>query len=695
LRLQHVNGTDVLNFPNANPNGGFRWPASPTGIQVPSFQASSPWNAVLVTNNIIANNVAGWDGGGVAILDALNLNIINNTIVSNDSTASSGVLFGALFAPLSSAPGTPSNTNCTLNGVEQSCPQVAGLVSITNSDVLKANIALLPNLNSSGRKIACPSNHGTLDSCKDYSVPVLYNDVISQNRSFYIGIGSFGGGTTNQQKLVSLFKSFTSTQTGSQTATGSCDNSNPNYWDIGVRGDSSPTGTTLALTPSYSFLSSGNYAAGANPNHNNTAAAGLTAQYCNGSRVPPEYQKMGWEVPPGTNESNALPTPVFSLAPSATVDEGNNWINLRWGPLSTVNPTTNVTLFDADLTSNSAAKDAGTLTSGGVASPTTDYYGNPRPSGTAVDVGAIEYQEVPVLNVTPTSLTFTNVAQGTTSASQALTLRNTGAGGATNIAVTVDAPFSRNGGSCGATLAGNSTCTINIVYSPGLGATTSSGNATITANVTVSGSPVTLSGTALPPPPKPSLTVLDTFNRTNANTLGTSWNQLTTIFGASIRVVDTTTGNVNTGVASAAIAGNAYWTAVFGSKQAAAFTVVNTTVNGDSLVLDATGSVNLFGVQQSFIRVRYTGSGAAVETTTNAGSSYTTAATLTGTVVNGDTLTALVDATGTVFVWNTHLGADTFLGAASLGAPWTGGGKVGMQLPTGARVDNFAGGNVP
>jgi hypothetical protein len=43
-------------------------------------------------------------------------------------------------------------------------------------------------------------------------------------------------------------------------------------------------------------------------------------------------------VPPGTNEVNALPTPVFSLTPSATVDEGNNWINMRWGPLALTNP---------------------------------------------------------------------------------------------------------------------------------------------------------------------------------------------------------------------------------------------------------------------------------------------------------------------------------------------------------------------
>ena len=45
----------------------------------PAFQTATPWNAVQVTNNIIANNVAGWDGGGVSLLDALAVNIVNNT----------------------------------------------------------------------------------------------------------------------------------------------------------------------------------------------------------------------------------------------------------------------------------------------------------------------------------------------------------------------------------------------------------------------------------------------------------------------------------------------------------------------------------------------------------------------------------------------------------------------------------------
>ena len=51
LRLQGVNGQEVAAFPTNN-------------------GANNRWYQVSVTNNIIANNVAGWDGAGISLLDA-------------------------------------------------------------------------------------------------------------------------------------------------------------------------------------------------------------------------------------------------------------------------------------------------------------------------------------------------------------------------------------------------------------------------------------------------------------------------------------------------------------------------------------------------------------------------------------------------------------------------------------------------
>jgi hypothetical protein len=42
-------------------------------------------------------------------------------------------------------------------------------------------------------------------------------------------------------------------------------------------------------------------------------------------------------VPQGAPDNNPF-YPGFSLNPAATVDEGNNWINMFYGPLTTVNP---------------------------------------------------------------------------------------------------------------------------------------------------------------------------------------------------------------------------------------------------------------------------------------------------------------------------------------------------------------------
>ena len=76
------------------------------------------------------------------------------------------------------------------------------------------------------------------------------------------------------------------------------------------------------------------------PGLNNTANnPTVMSQYCNGSRMPPEFASMGYQVPPGISDAT-VPNPVFNLTPAATVDEGNNWINISWGPLALTNPVT-------------------------------------------------------------------------------------------------------------------------------------------------------------------------------------------------------------------------------------------------------------------------------------------------------------------------------------------------------------------
>jgi hypothetical protein len=480
IRLQGVNGTDIPRFPTTPKN----------------------WYSVQVTNNIITNNVAGWDGAGVSLQDALAVNLINNTIASNDSTATAGVLFNTLGAPLASA---PVATYQTTSG-NSSAPQPAGVVTMANSSNL---VAAYP----AGVTLVCPTNN---PGCAGFSNPYLANDLIWQNRTFFIGVGN-NVQSAYQQNLVTLYNSVfnsgvpatTGTALTGQSATGQCVNGS-SYWDIGVRGDTGPGNHASGFTvkPTYSALTNASETPAGLGNLNlNPAFAG---QYCNGSRVPPELAiAQGgngglWNVPPGISDAT-VPNPIFNLTPAATVDEGNNWINMTWGPLSLTNPAGGATLGNYALVAGSPAIDHIPTSSPtyGVA-PTTDFFGNARPDvkGTAIDVGAIEYKlpaNTPIASVTGGPLAFGNVIVGTTSAAQTLTLHSTGSANVAGINVVVTAPFSRPvgaaGGTCGATLtvlAG--TCTINVVLSP-----TSTGPAagivTITSNAAVTGSPVSLTGT--------------------------------------------------------------------------------------------------------------------------------------------------------------------------------------------------------
>jgi hypothetical protein len=453
LRIQGLNGTDVGTFPT-NP---------------------TRWNSALVTNNIIANNVAGWDGAGVSLQDSLVVNFINNTVMSNDSTASSGVLFDAFFAPLAGSPGQTCNGSC-----DRAAPQPSGLSVAPHSSEMLAQII---------GSTTCPTGHA---NCKVVSDPVLANDVFWQNRSFHIGVTA--PGTGQLQSTVALLNSFTNTAVASQTTTGACV-SGTNYWDIGVRGDTSPSGgnqlnggSDVRLAPRSSVIAgyAGNGNTASNPN--------VAKQYCNGSRIPPELQGLGfygYQVPPGTNESN-VPVPVFNLTAGATVDEGNNWINITWGPLSLVDPSTNAVLGDYSLTASStAAIDS----ADGSVSPAKDFFGRTRPQGSEPDMGAVEFPKAAAsdMEITPQSLAFGDVGVNTDSPLQFVTVSSTGSSplagpsGSGGITVTLPAGFTRVTSGTGVSqscststpIAVGATCRIYVRFHP---TTTGAAGGTMTVN---------------------------------------------------------------------------------------------------------------------------------------------------------------------------------------------------------------------
>jgi hypothetical protein len=189
------------------------------------------------------------------------------------------------------------------------------------------------------------------------------------------------------------------------------------------------------------------------------------------------------------------------------VDEGNNWINLRWGPLALADPATPTVLGNYGLTSTSSAINRIPSSSGDAYSlaPILDYFGNQRKTNNAVDAGAVEFAGgtgvSAVGSVTGGPLAFGNVALFSTAAAQTLTLHSTGTANLTGITLAFSSPryfrpTGAAGGTCGATLAAGATCTINVRFRPiALGLV--NGTLTITSNVAITGSPVSLSGTGV------------------------------------------------------------------------------------------------------------------------------------------------------------------------------------------------------
>ena len=315
LRLQLINGVDVASNPT-HPN---------------------QWYWVDVSNNIFANNVVGWGGGAVDVQDAVRVTFNNNTVASNDSTATAGVLFQTLGAPLSNIP--PVNPNTCGAAPSNSCNQVAGFESHAHSPLLAAAFPTpLPagfSCTVGGVSFGVPGNP---TACSQYSAPQMNGDVFWQNRDFHVTVG--GGALPAIQLTPSL----------TQLTTGACPGG-ANFWDIGVYGDTGPAnhGSGLTLHPTGGVVSTGGYPG-------TVTGATFTHPYCNGSKVPPEIATLlctsnanapgciqpgttgvSMTVPQGVPDNNP-PTPTFTLTPAATVDEGNNWINMLYGPLTTVNP---------------------------------------------------------------------------------------------------------------------------------------------------------------------------------------------------------------------------------------------------------------------------------------------------------------------------------------------------------------------
>jgi hypothetical protein len=194
------------------------------------------------------------------------------------------------------------------------------------------------------------------------------------------------------------------------------------------------------------------------------------------------------------------------------VDEGNNWINVSWGPLTLTNPSltggVNGNYGGGAPLANYNLTTAIDTIPANQPHPVTDFYGNMRPepgestgASGRFDPGAIEFGSTTGTAATASfSLSLSSLAFGSqsisaASAPQNITVTNTGGVSLTGGTFTVTGSPIFTGSGCGATLAVGATCTESVVFRPA--AVTSYTGTVAIAYSGVAGSTVSFSGTGV------------------------------------------------------------------------------------------------------------------------------------------------------------------------------------------------------
>jgi hypothetical protein len=281
IRLQQVNGAEVAAFPATGNNAAAQ---------------KNRWFQVTIQGNTIENNVSGWSGAGVSLSDALVSRMLSNTIRSNDSTGIAGPLLSGLTLP------------STTTSVDTGRPNAAGVSSELTSAPLAAVVAPTAQLSATQKAI---------------SSPTLTGGTVSYNRSFFYRSLATGSTLCSSNNIADATGGACTTL-NDQTTFGQCTNTTagaPAYWDFGVVGDNSAAPGAYALAPTGVTLTPSDtaYAAG-----NSLTAPAVTL--CNGARSDPRLASV---INP--------PSPK-NLQVAATIDEGNNYVSLRYGPLTLTTP---------------------------------------------------------------------------------------------------------------------------------------------------------------------------------------------------------------------------------------------------------------------------------------------------------------------------------------------------------------------
>jgi hypothetical protein len=332
IRITAFNGLDVRSIND------------PDLICESSIACPDPWPLfnVNITNNMIVNNIAGLDGGGISLQDVSRAYIANNTIANNDSTmvGREGFPAGSLSSVPAPAGVSSHPYSAVLTFLWGEAHGQPGLPPVVGPGVKVLEYCI------QGHPFEDPLNPNPPECLGvqevDYTNPTLANNIVWHNNSWF-----FNGTTTDP---------------GTGALVGSLD---PNpidpHWDLGVEGGSGGQ----VLNPQNSILS------------NLTGPDGVTY-----------------------NGANLASNPLFVyeydnvLEATTVIDEGGNNINIRFNPFPGAEFPLGSGLFPVDdsdyhITAGSPAIDTGaTLADPLVA---VDFDDGPRPNGFSFDIGADEF----------------------------------------------------------------------------------------------------------------------------------------------------------------------------------------------------------------------------------------------------------------------------------------------------------------
>jgi hypothetical protein len=306
--------------------------------------------SVLVDGNLIQGNLAGSGDGGGLRLEAINgadvvaspnnpeawhvIDLTNNIITNNIAGLGGGGISMQDALRVNIIHNTIARNDSSASGGDAfgadpnlSTPQPAGIVSYGHGPALAA--ALGPN--------------AAVNPYRQFSNPLLVNSIVWQNRSLQF---------VNDINMTP--------PTFLRLAT-------PLYTDLAVVG----TATPLLMTPQYCLLTS---ILGYEGHLNVAGNPGFNSAYYNGA--------------PGSNIGAPGMPPLMEVA--AASDEGGNFVDVNFSPLTTVNPATGQPYGEYRLLPISQAVDKGSLAIlAALGTLSRDYDNHTRPVGGA-DIGADE-----------------------------------------------------------------------------------------------------------------------------------------------------------------------------------------------------------------------------------------------------------------------------------------------------------------